>query len=60
MSEAIRRATAVGNAEAVRDLQLTLRHLRACPVALPSASQATGTDTPSLVSSEMMIALRLA
>src|SRR4051812_44775676 len=62
VGEAIRRATAVGNAEAIRDFQLSLRHWRASHTALPASSQAL-TSTPwadcqSVVPAETMRELR--
>lgn len=60
VSEAIRRATAVGNAEAMRDLQLLLRHWRARHAAEPSSSQAPASSLSQMQqpTTETMIALR--
>lgn len=58
VSEAIRRATTVGNAEAIRDLQLMLRYWRARhtePCLPASQSQA---QTQMLATTDMMMALR--
>jgi hypothetical protein len=58
VAEAIKRAVAVGNSEAVRDLQLMLRHWRSRYAWTPSSSQARLAEGATPSTSTSMMALR--